>query len=65
MAVGGRTDLCLAESIPPAARSVRKAGRHTRGIPLARVCSDLLEVSPPDKNLSRELQASLFLLPGI
>jgi hypothetical protein len=42
MALGGRTYLLLAESIPPTAAALRKAGRHSRGILVLGVCSDLL-----------------------
>jgi hypothetical protein len=42
MALGGRTDLRLAESVQAAAGSIRKAGGHPRGILVLRVRSDLL-----------------------
>ena len=42
MALGGRTDLCLVESVPAAARALRKAGRHSRGILVLGMRSDLL-----------------------
>ena len=42
MAVGNRKDLRVVKSIPSATSPVREAGRHTRGIPLNRVCFDLL-----------------------
>jgi hypothetical protein len=42
---GGGADLRLVESIPAAARSLRKAGGHSRGIPIHGVRSDLLEHS--------------------
>jgi len=45
MALGGGTDLCLAESVPATARAVRKTGRSSRGIPILGVRSDLLEFS--------------------
>jgi len=44
--MGGRTNLRLAESIPSSTRSVRKEGRHTRGIPFAGMCSHLLALFP-------------------
>jgi len=42
MALGGRTDLRLAESIPATARALRKAGGHSRSILVLGVRSDLL-----------------------
>src|SRR5260370_36201070 len=42
MALGGRTDLCLVESVPATARALRKAGGHSRGILVLGGCSDLL-----------------------
>src|SRR6266581_9510869 len=42
MALGGGTNLCLVESVPAAACALREAGRHPRGVPVPRVCSDLL-----------------------
>src|SRR5271169_2519874 len=42
MAMGGRTDFRLAESIPATAGALRKAGGHSRGILVFGVCSDLL-----------------------
>jgi hypothetical protein len=45
MALGGRTDLRLAESVPETARALRKAGGHSRGISISGVCSDLLALS--------------------
>ena len=45
MAMGGRTDLRLAEPVPAAARALRKAGGHSRGILVLGVRSDLLALS--------------------
>ena len=42
MALGGRTDLRLAESVPATARALRKAGGHPRGISVPGMRSDLL-----------------------
>src|ERR1700680_2863448 len=42
MALGGRTDLRLAESVQAAAGSIRKAGGHSRGILVLGVRSDML-----------------------
>ena len=42
MPMGGRTDLRLAESVPTAARALRKAGGHSRGILVLGVRFDLL-----------------------
>jgi hypothetical protein len=45
MALGSRADVRLVEPIPAAAYSLRKAGRHPRGISVARMCAHLLERS--------------------
>ena len=45
MAMGGRTDFRLAESIPATAGALRKAGGHSRGILVLEVRSDLLELA--------------------
>ena len=56
MALGGRTDLRLVESVPAAARALRKAGRHSRGILVPGVCSDLLAL--PASRLGGGLKVS-------
>jgi hypothetical protein len=45
MAMGGRTDLRLAESVQATGRALRKAGGHSRGVPLLGLRSDLLAFS--------------------
>jgi hypothetical protein len=45
MAMGGRTDLRLVESVPASARALRKTGGHSRGILVLGVRSDLLALS--------------------
>ena len=45
VAVGRGAHVCLAESVSPPARPVRQAGRHPRGVSVARVRADLLAVS--------------------
>jgi len=42
MALGGRTDLRLAESVSATAGALRKAGGHSRGILVLGLRSDLL-----------------------
>ena len=42
MALGGRTDIRLAESVQAAEGSIRKAGGHSRGISIPGMRSDLL-----------------------
>ena len=42
MAMGGRTDLRLAEPVPAPAGALGKAGGHSRGILTVGMCSDLL-----------------------
>jgi hypothetical protein len=42
MAMGGGTDLRLAEPVPATAGALRKASRHSRGVLVPRVCPDLL-----------------------
>jgi hypothetical protein len=42
MAMGGRTDLRLVESVPTAAGALREARGYSRGILVSRMCSDLL-----------------------
>ena len=56
MALGGRTDLCLAESVPAAAGSIRKASGHSRGILVIEMCSDLLAL--PASRLGSGLKLS-------
>jgi len=48
LAVGGRADVCMAQPVPTLARPRRQAGRHPRGVPLARVRADLLAVATQD-----------------
>jgi transposase len=48
MAVGRGAHICLAQSVSPLACAVRKAGRHPRGVPLARVRADLLAITAAD-----------------
>src|SRR5262249_40005486 len=48
VAVGGRADVCMAQPVPTRARPLRQAGRHPRGVPLARVRADLLAVAVQD-----------------
>ena len=48
LAVGGRADVCMAQPVPTLARPLRQAGRHPRGVPLARVRADLLAVAAQD-----------------
>jgi len=48
VAMGRGTHLRLAQSVSPPARPVRQAGRHPRGVPLARVRADLLAVAAQD-----------------
>ena len=57
MAMGGRTDFRLAESIPATAGALRKAHGHSRGILVLGVCSDLLEL--PASRLGGELKLSI------
>jgi eukaryotic-like serine/threonine-protein kinase len=56
MAMGGRTDLRLVESVPAAARALRKAGGHSRGISILGVCFDLLAL--PGSRLGGGLKVS-------
>src|ERR1700680_3864772 len=56
MAMGGGTDLRLVESIPAAARSLRKAGGHSRGISFPGMHSDLLAL--PASRLGGGLKVS-------
>src|SRR6188768_3514370 len=48
LAVGRGTDVCVAQSVPTLARPLRQAGRHRRGVPLARVRPDLLAIAAQD-----------------
>ena len=48
VAMGRGTHLRLAQSVSPPARPLRQAGRHPRGVPLARVRADLLAVAAQD-----------------
>jgi len=43
MALGGGTDLCLAQPVPPTACALWEAGGYPRGVPSPRVFSYLLE----------------------
>jgi hypothetical protein len=45
MALGRGADVRLVESVPAAARALRKAGGHSRGILVLGVRSDLLALS--------------------
>jgi hypothetical protein len=56
MAMGGGTDLRLVESTPAAARSLRKAGGHSRGISISGMRSDLLAL--PASRLGGGLKVS-------
>jgi hypothetical protein len=56
MAMGGRTDLRLAEPVPAAAGSIRKAGGHSRGILVLGLRSDLLAL--PASGLGSGLKLS-------
>ena len=47
-AVGRGADVCVAQSVPTLARPLRQAGRHPRGVPLARVRPDLLAIAAQD-----------------
>src|SRR6266849_8311710 len=58
MAMGGGTNLRLAESVSPPARPVRKASRHPPGILVAWMCSHLLEL--PSSRLDEELAVPPF-----
>ena len=57
MAMGGRTNFRLAESIPVTAGALRKAGGHSRGILVLVVRSDLLEL--PASRLAGGLKLSI------
>ena len=57
MAMGGRTDFRLAESIPATAGALRKAGGYSRGILVLGVRSDLLEL--PASRLGGGLKLSI------
>ena len=48
LAVGRGADVCVAQSVPTLARPLRQAGRHPRGVPLARVRPDLLAIAGQD-----------------
>src|SRR6186713_3496210 len=48
LAVGRGADVCVAQSVPTLARPLRQAGRHPRGVPLARVRPDLLAIAAQD-----------------
>ena len=48
LAVGRGADVCVAQSVPTLARPLRQARRHPRGVPLARVRSDLLACPAED-----------------
>src|SRR5262249_14830865 len=48
LALGRRTDICLAESVSPLAGPIRQAGRYSHRLPVARVCADLLARSADD-----------------
>src|SRR5678815_3183923 len=48
LAVGRGTDVCVAQSVPTLVRPLRQAGRHPRGVPLARVRPDLLAIAAQD-----------------
>src|SRR5262249_37354333 len=37
LALGGGTDVCVAQSVPPVAGAVRQTGGHSRGLPLTGV----------------------------
>ena len=56
MALGGRTDLRLAEPVPATAGSLRKAGGHSRGVLVLGVRSDLLAL--PASRLGGRLKFS-------
>jgi hypothetical protein len=45
---GRGADVCVAQSVPTLARPLRQAGRHPRGVPLARVRPDLLAIAAQD-----------------
>jgi hypothetical protein len=57
MAMGGRTDLRLAEPIPATAGALRKAGGHSSSILVLGVRSDLLAL--PASRLGGELRFEL------
>ena len=57
MALGGRTDLRLAEPVPATAGALRKAGGHSRGILVLGVRSDLLAL--PASRLGGGLKAEV------
>ncbi len=48
LAVGRGADVRVAQSVPTLARPLRQAGRHPRGVPLARVRPDLLVIAAQD-----------------
>ena len=48
ISLGCRAHVCLAESVSPPAGPVRQVGRHSRGVPVARVRADLLAIAAQD-----------------
>ncbi len=64
MALGGGTDLRMAESVPATARAVRKTGRYSRGIPILGLHPDLLEfsVGRPVDEFSGKIQQTCAML---
>jgi hypothetical protein len=57
MAMGGRTDLRLAEPVPATAGALRKASGYSRGILVLGVCADLLAL--PASRLGGGLKLAL------
>jgi hypothetical protein len=57
MALGGGTDVRLVESVPAAARALRKAFEHSRGIHILGVRADLLAI--PASRLGGVLKLSI------
>jgi len=59
LALGRRADICLAQSVSTPSCPVRQAGRHSRSVPLARLCASLLAVAAQDVEDRLSRSASL------
>ncbi len=60
LALGRRADICVAQSVSTPSCPLRQAGRHSRSVPLARLCASLLAVAAQDveDRLSRSALSS-------
>ena len=48
LALGRRADICVAQSVSTPSCPLRQAGRHSRSVPLARLCASVLAVAAQD-----------------